>query len=138
MEKPMWFQFPEGTTALSVQQQEFCIEAVDKDGRGYFRAPDHFAGIILDQPGFRSAIAPEGAPEDLPVADPLHDNTITQLSAQVDTLRFENSNFRAIIAELSAERDDLKLKLFESQARVNELEEPELGEFGVQGKSKSK
>ena len=48
----MWFSFPQGTTALSCNQQQFVPEHT-ADGVNYFRAPSHFAPIILDLPGFK-------------------------------------------------------------------------------------
>ncbi len=123
----MWFLFPEGSDRISVQQQEFASEFVDADGRQYFRAPDHFAGIILDQPGFRSVKPPEGAPEDLPLADPLRDGAIGQLGSQVDALKLENTSLKAANTELKATNADLNSKLSVALEEVKILRKPEEG-----------
>jgi len=120
----MWFMFPEGTDRISVQLHEYFPEATDKDGREYFRAPDHFAAIILDLPGFKTAVPPEGAPPDLPQTDPLRDGAIGQLGGQVDALKLENENLRAGFAELRALNDDLRLKLHEAETEVKNLRTP--------------
>lgn len=125
----MWFAFPEGTTSITVQQQEFHPEIKAKVDDGgirkeisFFRAPDHFAGIILDQPGFRRMLPPEAAnpPPDLPDAASLalDNDLVNQLTGQVDTARREAEAARAHLAEVSAERDDLKLKLHEAEVKV--------------------
>jgi len=37
-----WFRVPEGTTTISVEQQQFTA-----DGSGYFRAPVTFAPVMM-------------------------------------------------------------------------------------------
>ncbi len=118
----MWFQFPEGVERLSMELQEYITEAKDPEGRGYFRAPDHYAPLILDLPGFKTAKPPEGAPADLPKADPLRDGAIGDLTRQVDSLKLENENLRANTAELRAANDDLKLKLHETTTELGNLQ----------------
>lgn len=120
----MWFRFPEGVTSISVEQQAFGPEFTDKKtGQNWFRAPDHFAAKILDLQGFFAGEPPEGAPEDLPKEDPARDSAFGQMSGQIGNLQLENDNLKASLAEVSAERDDLKLKLYESEQRVTELAE---------------
>jgi hypothetical protein len=117
----MWFQFPQGTDRISVALQEFQPEATDADGKQFFRAPDHFAGIILDLPGFRAAQPPEGAPADLPQADPLRDGAIGQLGAQIDALKLENEALRSSVATFRAANDELRLKLHEAETELGNL-----------------
>jgi len=86
----MWFKFPEGTTQISIEQQIFTAESEDKDGNAYFRAPDHFAPIILGLGGFTRAMEdqlPKGAPPDLPKADPERAAAIDVLSADHAALK---------------------------------------------------
>lgn len=99
----MWFKFPEGCSNISVEQQSFSIEVVDGDGRGYFRAPAHFAARILGtNMGFAAdVIPPDGAPEDLPRADPLRDGAISELTGTNEALRMELGGMRS---DLEAER----------------------------------
>jgi len=86
----MWFKFPEGTTQISIEQQIFTAESEDKDGNAYFRAPDHFAPIILGLGGFTRATEdqlPKDAPADLPKSDPERAAAIDVLSADHAALR---------------------------------------------------
>lgn len=117
----MWFRFPPGTKGITVQQQEFGVEATDEAG-DYFRAPDHFAGIILDLPGFAMAKPPEGAPADLPKPDPERDGAVEQLGGQIERLKLELDGANARLAEISAERDDLRKRNFDLGAQVKNLE----------------
>lgn len=119
----MWFRFPDGTTSISVQQQAFGVEAENTSG-AYFRAPDHFAGIILDLPGFTAVSEPPEGTDlgDLPKDDPLRDAAIGQLTAQVDRLKMENEGLKAAFAEVSAERDDWKLKALDRETQIKNLE----------------
>ena len=118
----MWFAFPEGTDAITVQLQEFHVEAKDEQGREYFRAPDHFAAIILDLPGFKTAKPPEGSPADLPLADPLRDGAIGQLTSQIDALKAENESLKAAHVTSRAEVVDLKEKLSAVETKLASLE----------------
>lgn len=124
----MWFQLPDGTDQVSVELQTFKSEVKDKEGRQYFRAPDHFAPLILDLPGFRQAkTPPDGAPPDLPKSDPLRDGAIGQLGSEVSALKTENEALKKVFAASKVEfeetlqkakalNDDLKLKLHEAEA----------------------
>lgn len=126
-----WFRFPEGTDVVSIERQNFITEARDINGRGYFRAPDHFAGIIKSLPGFSITDPPEGTDlPDLPKSDPLRDSTISEqarkieaLELSVQNLQTDNSAMSANLASTLAERDDLKLKLHEMTMERDELQE---------------
>ena len=93
----MWFRFPEGYDNISVQMQHFSAEAIDAEGRGYFRAPNHFAPLILSTNlGFEAdVIPPEGSPDDLPKADPLRDGAIAELTALSEAQKQEIANLRS-------------------------------------------
>lgn len=103
----MWFAFPEGVDQISVEQQIFRPEHKDKDGRQFFRAPDHFAPTILGQPGFARVEQPEGAPEDLPKDDPQRSAALDQMATEVGALQEEVVRLRAENADLIKERDAL-------------------------------
>lgn len=91
----MWFRFPEGATNISVQGQEFSAEVIDEGGFGHFRAPDHFAPLILDLKGFEARGAPPGTDlPDLPQADPERDTAIVRLQAQVMSLTMERDTLK--------------------------------------------
>jgi hypothetical protein len=97
----MWFRLPKGTSGISVQNQEFSAEATDAEGNEYFRAPDHFAPLILDMPGFVSVGAPPGTDlPDLPKADPERDTAITRMTATVQSLEAERDTLLKENAEL--------------------------------------
>lgn len=119
----MWFRFPEGVTQISVSQQLFVTEIVDSEGRGLFRAPDHFAAIILDQPGFSvPAELPKDAPEDLPkTLDPEISNEVAALAGQLRQRDFEIDNLKASLAEASMERDSLRVELREIKTELDNL-----------------
>lgn len=120
----MWFNFPPGTSEISIQQQVFRAEAFDKEGRGLFRAPEHFGPFIMQLKGFGVAReVPEDAPEDLPQVDPVRDNAISDLAASVNVLKSENEHLRASLSEVSMERDNLKVKLHEKTAEAANLQE---------------
>jgi len=116
----VWFRFPPGTREISVQQQNFFPEAKDENGHDCFRAPDHFASLILDLPGFGEG-KPIGNPEDLPKVDPLRDGAIAQLAGQVEGLKVENESLKATIAEIKIDRDEWKLKFFNLEAEYKNL-----------------
>lgn len=126
----MWFMLPEGADGISVERQQFACEIRDSVGRGYFRAPDHFAPRILDIPGFALAEPPEGAPEDLPRADPLRDGAIASLTATNEALRIEISGItgdlnamRAEMAALRNERDTLLERVKNLSDAMEEIKE---------------
>jgi regulator of replication initiation timing len=119
----MWFCFPAGVTQINVQQQLFVEEIKDKDGRSLFRAPDHFAAIILDQPGFSvPAELPKNAPEDLPKSlDPEISNEVASLAGQLRQKDFELDNLQASLSEVSMERDSLRVELREVKTELENL-----------------
>jgi len=120
----MWFGFPPGATQISVNNQIFEIEAKDDNDRGLFRAPDHFAPQILDLPGFSRVEAPKDGPPDLPkTLDDGVGKEVDRLAAQLAQRDLELSHYKSLVAEVSVERDELKLQLHEAQAKVLELEE---------------
>lgn len=111
----MWFKFPKGVESAQIELQNFGAEYKDGDGRGYFRAPDHFAANILLLPGFEMTEQPEGAPDDLPKDDIARGNTI-------EALGFENSALRARLSEIAADRDEWKLKAIEATTQLGNAE----------------
>lgn len=126
----MWFQFPEGSNAITVQQQSFKSEAKDVEGREYFRAPEHFADIILGIAGFSIKEPPDCDLPDLPQADPLRDGAIGDLAKKLDVeqetsrrLREDLNSLSAEFFALKAERDKLNTTLEAEQRRVAALEE---------------
>lgn len=124
----MWFMFPRETTGITVELQGYGIEALDKDGRGYFRAPDHFAGRILDIPGFEIADVtklPSDAPEDLAKVDPIKEANSTLLTGKIQTLELENEALRASLATVKMERDELTLSLANAQAELSNWQNKE-------------
>jgi hypothetical protein len=102
-------RFPEGTEAVSVHQQNFKVEVKDKDGRGYFRIPNHFAPVLVDIPGFSALDPPEGTDlKDFPPADPERDEAIERLTKQVEALRDEVSGLNLELERTRNERDSAK------------------------------
>lgn len=100
----MWFRFPEGTTGISVQGQEFGAEVEGSDGRMYFRAPDHFAPLIIDMPGFDAVGAPPNTDlPDLPQFDPERDSAFVRMSAQIKSLEAERNSLREENAALQSQ-----------------------------------
>jgi flagellar motility protein MotE (MotC chaperone) len=134
----MWFQFPQGVNGISVELQHFVPEFKDQKGNNYFRAPDHFAPRILALKGFTTVTdLPEGAPEDLPRADPQRDGAITELTQTVEAQRRDLQNLRsdlgaanARIQALSNDKVELMKKLEDSEALVTGLRE-QLEDKGV-------
>lgn len=110
----MWFQFPEGCSEVSVEQQNFLCEFTDAAGRGYFRAPDHFAAQLFVVPGFAAVDPPEGAPEDTTATDTLRDDAIRQLAGQITTLQ------RTVGEERQA-HDSLLVQFTRQQAELEAL-----------------
>lgn len=127
----MWFKFPKGAERISVEQQEYGIEAQDEDGNAYFRAPDHFAPRILAIVGFAIADAiPAGAPADLPKADPLRDGAIVELTKSNEALKLEVRQLRedfivsrSRISSLEKEKNDLAAKLHAAQVSLSNLQD---------------
>lgn len=126
----MWFKFPQGQNRISLQQMNFKSEASDESGNQFFRAPDHFAGIILDQPGYTVAEPPKGAPADLPKPDSAEANVIPLLTGQIKDLQVKLEaaeaafeTVKARLASVAMERDELKLALHESTMKIQELED---------------
>lgn len=122
----MWFKFPKGCDTISVEQQSFRIEAMDDEGRGYFRAPPHFAARILAlNMGFvADAEPPANAPDDLPREDPARDGAITELTKVNEALRLE---IAALRSDLEAERARSRAmaterNAFEAQVKKLKLE----------------
>jgi hypothetical protein len=117
----MYFRFPEGTTVISVEQQTFTPEAKDKDGNNLFRAPDHFAPIILDLPGFGRGDPVEGSPEDLPPTDPRRATEVDKLSAQREADKEEITRLRQQLGEAWRARDGAATELAELREENEEL-----------------
>jgi len=112
----MWFRFPEGTEQISVQQQVFVPEYRDAKGANFFRAPDHFAPIILSQTDCL-AIRPEG--EDVPTDMP---STLGVRGDAVDDMASLNAQQSARIAELERLCQDSANELLEKNERIAALE----------------
>jgi hypothetical protein len=126
----MWFRFPVGYSGITVEQQSFTPEAADNNGRNYFRAPDHFAPRILQIKGFELAEPPDGAPDDLPRADPLRDGAIAGLTAEMQALKLENQNLRsdlntgnARLIAMTNEKVELESKLDLANGTIEGLQE---------------
>jgi hypothetical protein len=123
----MWFRFPEGTTGVSVDLQEFDEEVKDAEGLGYFRAPDYLAAKILDLPGFIRINPPNGTTDldDLPARNSPNDTAISDLVSQVQALTIgrDDANERCQIAlrqvhDLSAEIKRLKVNIGELETKL--------------------
>ena|SRR5580765_627778 len=119
----MWFRFPQGTKEVSVQLQNFFPEAKDEDGHDCFRAPDHFAPLILDLPGFGKGKPIGTNLEDLPKHDLKRDTAIAQLSGQVEGLKVENESLKAALETTKVALDEWKLKFFNLEAEHKNLQE---------------
>lgn len=127
----MWFSFPEGADRITVEHQEFGVEHTDRAGRGYFRAPDHFAPRILMLKGFAQVSEPtEEFPEDLAPEDPQRDDAIRELAAVASSQKAELENLRsdyiaanAKASALETENVTLRRQLEESQTIIAELRE---------------
>jgi hypothetical protein len=126
----MWFSMPEGCGGITVECQEFGPEVKDEKGVASFRAPDHFAPRILAITGFAVATPPEGAPDDLPRADPLRDGAIAELTALTESQKTEIQNLRSDLNAASArtvalknENTDLRTKLEQTIATAAGLQE---------------
>ena len=126
----MWFRLPEGCGGVTVERQEFVPEFRDDTGRAYFRAPDHFAPRLLEIKGFSVVETPDGAPEDLPKADPLRDGAIAELTRALEARDIEIRNLRSDLGAATAkaqafsnERVELLEKIAKLEDKVTELEE---------------
>ena len=126
----MWFSMPKGCGGITVEHMEFVPEVTDAEGTAYFRAPDHFSTRILGINGFKVAQPPEGAPEDLPRADPLRDGAIAELThtlaardTEVQNLRSDLLAANAKITALMHENEQLLIKLNEANGKVLDFEE---------------
>jgi FtsZ-binding cell division protein ZapB len=148
----MWFIFPVGATSITVEQQPFKVEIEDVEGRGYFRAPDHFAPQILAIAGFGRASPPEGAPEDLPPSVGGQNEPVKVLVGEIEGLKLEvqrltedANSVKAANAALRTENAELTRKLDIAENRVKDLEDelddtghkvPELATAGAPAKAK--
>ena len=123
----------QGFERVSIERQEFASEAKDKDGRDCFRAPAHFASKILMLKGFAALTSPpENGPDDLPLADPLRDGAIHDLSGKITTLEGRVTDLVSDLASKDAafkamiiERDGLIVQIQKLNARIIELTEEE-------------
>lgn len=114
----MWFRFPAGTDQISIEQQSFMVEHEDKDGVKYFRAPDHFAPVILGLSGFTRVDQPEGAPKDLEPIDPKRAEATDKLAAEVASLQEENQLLRQQLGEARRNHDELRTRHDDLQAEL--------------------
>lgn len=119
----MWFQFPPGAESITVQRQNFGVEITDDKGIGYFRAPSHFAPVILAIPGF-------GLARDLP-ADAPADNTgtgtqekaVSSLAASLEAKDMEIQGLRADLNAAMAETAALRDKNVQLLAENDKLQD---------------
>lgn len=125
----MWFRFPLGHTAISIEQQEFKAEAKDASGFEYFRAPNHFAPKILSLGGYAVVDPPEQGPDDDKERTD-KDQAIGTLSQELEAAQEEAKNLRENLNALSAEhialtneRDGLAQKVADLTHKLTELEE---------------
>lgn len=117
----MWFKFPEGSDQINIEQQTFHVEAEDEEGK-YFRAPDHFAPVILGLAGFsRVTKVLKGAPKDLPKSDPQSGRALDKMSTEYDALKQEHTRLLSEHVALIAERDGLKDDLADAEKEVEGL-----------------
>jgi hypothetical protein len=127
----VWFRFPKGSDRVTVECQPFVVEALDDEGNAYFRAPDHFSTRILAISGFALVEKPpEGAPPDLPRADPLRDGAISELTKSTEALKAQVQHLTSDLAAANAalraaavEKAQLGTKLQEAAANIAALEE---------------
>ncbi len=127
----MWFQFPTGQDAISVERQMFTSEWKNEEGVHFFRAPGHFSGKLTKEGGCKLLIAPPlGVPKDLPDMPAIQmpqadgaDEKLLSLQASLSDERSTSSSLRAELAAKLHENDSLKLQVHELSERINELEE---------------
>ena len=117
----MWFKFPDGVDQISVQQQPFKVE-VEQEGKKFFRAPDHFAPLILDLPGFTGERPQgDGVPPDLPPSIPGAESTVDALTLQLSELKESEAALRETLATVTKERDKAVGALATALERITEL-----------------
>lgn len=114
----MWFRFPDGVDQISVEQQLFRAEATGEDGSRLFRAPDHFAPIILELGGFSKAAQPPDGPPDLIPENPVSSLALERLAEQVEALLEENQRLRYQVSDLQAEKEVLLRQISPPEAEV--------------------
>jgi hypothetical protein len=127
----MWVRFPEGTTAISIERQQFASEVQDPAGRHYVRVPDHLViHALATNMGFHVMEPPDTDLEDLPKEDPERDGMIESLTKKVSVTEEELGMMRTDMAALVAshvamgvERDGLKAKVEELEAKIREMED---------------
>lgn len=117
----MWFKLPDGVDQISVEQQIFREEFSDDKGR-YFRAPDHFAPIILGQTGFERVTQPEGAPDDIKAEDPRRGKAMDELADANTALQAEVVQLRQEVKDLTAERDALNTSVSSLESQLDEAD----------------
>lgn len=126
----MWMRFPDNTSGISVEQQEFKPEFIDKDERRYARFPDHFVPRVLDlNMGFAVVGQPEGAPEDLPPSE--QTSAIADMGIQVNRLNEDLVHLQAANRTLS--EDNTKLKAENATLRA-EMSRRDTAETAVAAK----
>lgn len=90
----MWFRAPKNCSAISVGGIQFNVEITDKDGFGFFQAPDSFSGAIL---GGTDCVV--GIPDinitQKPQTDPA--KTILALKATIARLEKENQELAQLL-----------------------------------------
>lgn len=119
----MWFRFPKGAEAVTVERQQFNVEYKDKDG-SYFRAPSHFTTQILRHTGFVAVgEMPPGAPEDLPMSNPATDTTINELTQTVEAQKAQLASLQTDINSAQAENTALKNSNVELNKQIDEMED---------------
>ncbi len=126
----MWFAFPHGLDAVSVEQQVFVAEWTNETGDNFFRAPKHFSSRLEREAGCRPlALPPAGVPANLPdviFAEPKIDGTNEQIASLKALLSDEKSTSSALRAQLGAvmhENDRLKLQVHELTEENLELKD---------------
>lgn len=136
----MWLAFPNGCSGISVDHLEYSVEVRDESGIGYCRVPEHLAPRLLNIPGFSIGNPPEGAPADLPKSDPLRDDVIATLSAQIEAQKREiqdirsdliaaNSRIQGLVAEKTErekEIEKLRVDLAAMQLDIDEIAPAEI------------
>lgn len=123
----MWFKLQDGMTNISVAQQHFKAEIKDEKGRGYFRAPPHFAGL-LSMVNIIATDPPEGADKDLPDVSPALDQAMDAmtkraqaLEAEVFNLRADNGSAMGQVSSLMRENDMLRQENIRLSKEVDAL-----------------
>lgn len=126
----MWFQFPIGQDAISVERQMFTSEWTSEEGTHFFRAPGHFTERLVREGGCVPFLKPPvGIPDDLPditFIEPQKDGSGNRVQILESLLSDEKSTSSSLRAELAAklhENDALKLQVHELSEKINELEE---------------